>query len=457
METKRSVHSRIGDALKKDRQKLRLLVQAAFFALTNGYAQGFAKGKIFTGNNKMLCVPGLNCYSCAGALFACPIGSLQAVLTDRNFKFSCYVFGLIMAFGALFGRLICGWLCPFGLFQDLLHKIPLFKKTKRLPGHDWLKYLKYVVLAVFVLLLPSVIADATGVGSPWFCAFICPSGTLLGGIPLSSANVGLRGAIGWRFWWKVAILVTVTLLSIKVYRPFCKYLCPLGALYGVCNPISFYRLRVNKDACVECGACQKACGMDIPVWKQPNSAECIRCGKCRQACPKHAITSTWEDWESAILKKAAPDPAEGEEAGAYSKGRIRFRKFVGGLTVALQVLAIAIVLYMSSLIFIVLDAQSTTLLDMLKNMAGFYLTLCGVIGMWKAAVWLRASASSSDRNRAVCATAIFSVVLVGLAVVVLTLVEFPTVLFVDVLVGEGVACLLILLSCLRPRDDASKL
>ena len=448
METKASVFSRIAEYFKKDRQRLRLLFQAAFFALTNGYAIGFAKGKIFTGNNKALCVPGLNCYSCPGAMFACPIGSLQAVLTDRNFKFSCYVFGLIMAFGALFGRLICGWMCPFGLFQDLLHKIPIFKKTKRLPGHDWLKYLKYAVLAVFVILLPSVIADATGTGSPWFCAFLCPSGTLLGGIPLSAANAGLRTAIGWRFWWKVALLVAVTLLSIKVYRPFCKYLCPLGALYGVCNPVSFYRLRVNKDACVECGACQKACGMDIPVWKQPNSAECIRCGKCKQACPKHAITSTWEDWESAILKKSSP--ADGS-AAVYSKGRARLRKLVGGLAIAVQVLIILIIFYMLSMIFIVLDSQSSNLLLLLRDVSGFYLFMCASIGMWKAGRWLCASAGNTERDKTICATAIFSVLLAGLAIAVLAAIEFPTQLFVFALAGEGVACLFILLSCIKPK------
>ena len=307
MEEKRRVSNRerFTETARRNGQRTRLIFQAAFFALTNGYAQGFAKGRIYTGNSKRFCVPGLNCYSCPGALGACPIGSLQAVLGDRNFTVSCYVFGIIMGFGALFGRLICGWMCPFGLFQDLLHRIPLFKKTKVLPGHGWLKYLKYGILVIFVIALPSLIKDITGGGQPWFCENICPSGTLLGGIPLTAANPALRSAIGLRFWWKIALLVAVTLLSIKVDRPFCKYVCPLGALYGLTNPISFYRLRVNKESCVECGACQRACGMDIPVWKQPNSTECIRCGKCRQVCPKHAITSTFEDLNKAIHKQNA--------------------------------------------------------------------------------------------------------------------------------------------------------
>lgn len=287
----------------KKKNWFRHLFQAAFFALTNGYAQGFVSGKIYKGKGKSFCVPGLNCYSCPGALGACPIGSLQAVLGSRRFTVSCYVFGLIMAFGALFGRLICGWMCPFGLVQDLLHKIPLFKKRKNLPGHKYLKYIKYVLLLVFVIILPSVIKDLAGNGQPWFCEYICPSGTLFAGIPLVILNPELRAVIGFRFWWKIAVLVLVLLLSIKAYRPFCKYLCPLGALYGFCNPVSFYRFQVDKNACVNCGACQKVCGMDIKVWENPNSMECIRCGDCKAVCPTGAITSSFEMLQSRMKKK----------------------------------------------------------------------------------------------------------------------------------------------------------
>ena len=101
-------------------------------ALTNGYLIGFVKGKIFTGKTKQLCVPGLNCYSCPGALGSCPIGSLQATLGSRDYKFAFYVVGFLMIVGALVGRFVCGWLCPFGLIQDLLYKIPFVKKLRKL-------------------------------------------------------------------------------------------------------------------------------------------------------------------------------------------------------------------------------------------------------------------------------------------------------------------------------------
>ena len=125
-------------AEKKRRRTFRHWFQAAWFALTNGYVLGFLEGKIYRGKLKSVCVPGLNCYSCPGALGACPIGSLQAVMDSGTFKFSCYVFGFLILFGTCLGRFICGWLCPFGLVQDLLHKAPLFKKRKNLPGHRWL-------------------------------------------------------------------------------------------------------------------------------------------------------------------------------------------------------------------------------------------------------------------------------------------------------------------------------
>ncbi len=283
------------------RERLRPWVQAAWFALTNGYASGFLQGKIYKGSSKSYCVPGLNCYSCPGALGACPIGSLQAVMGSGKFKISCYVFGFLLFFGMTLGRFICGWLCPFGWVQDLLYKIPLFKKKKNMPGHKKLRWLPLAILIGFVLALPMLVTGVTGMGDPWFCKYICPSGLLFGGIPLTAVNEGLRAAIGPLFQWKSLILLAVVLLSIKYSRPFCKYVCPLGAIYGCFNPISLYRLKVDESACVHCGKCQKTCPADIPVWEQPNGMDCIRCGKCRDACPTGAISSTLEE----LLNKKA--------------------------------------------------------------------------------------------------------------------------------------------------------
>ncbi len=268
---------------------LRTWVQFCFTALTNGYAAGFSKGKIYQGPAKRFCLPGLNCYSCPGALGSCPIGSLQAVLSSREYRFSFYATGFLLLIGAMMGRFVCGWLCPFGLVQDLLHKIPFSKKLRKLPGDRFLRYLKYLILLGFVIILPLTVLDIVGQGSPWFCKYICPSGTLFAGIPLIAANPPLQSALGWLFAWKFSILITLLMLSIIVYRPFCRYLCPLGAIYGCFNPIALYRYTISEEKCTSCGICQKACPLDIPTYKTPNSPECIRCGKCKDACPHGAI------------------------------------------------------------------------------------------------------------------------------------------------------------------------
>ena len=289
------------DKGKRKKARLRPWFQAAWFALTNGYAAGFLQGKIYRGRSKAFCVPGLNCYSCPGALGACPIGALQSVLGSSGFRISCYVFGFLLLFGTLMGRLVCGWLCPFGWIQDLLYKIPLFHKKKNLPGHKGLRWLRFGILLVFVILLPSLAVGVTGMGEPWFCKYICPSGTLFGGLPLTAVNEGLRASCGFLFQWKVFLLLAVLVLSIKYSRPFCKYICPLGAVYGCFNPISLYRLQVDSQKCIRCGKCQRACGADIPVWEQPNSIDCIRCGDCKAVCPTGAIVSSLDKWQNKRL------------------------------------------------------------------------------------------------------------------------------------------------------------
>lgn len=265
--------------------------QAVWTLFTNSYLIGFAQGKIYNGKLKNLCVPGLNCYSCPGATGACPIGAMQAVIGSWNFKFAFYVAGFLVFVGALIGRFVCGWLCPFGLVQELLHKIPFPKKIKSFRGNKLLRKLKYVILIVFVILLPMFLVDILGQGAPYFCKLICPVGTLEGGIPLVLLNKGLRGALGWLYTWKLALLAAVVLLSLIIYRPFCKYICPLGAVYSVFNPISVFRYRVDKDKCTGCGACAKACDMGCDPVKNANDPECIRCGKCKKVCPAQALCS----------------------------------------------------------------------------------------------------------------------------------------------------------------------
>ena len=275
---------------KQKRRNLRPWVQGVWTVVTNSYLVGFAKGKLYQGPIKNLCVPGLNCYSCPGAVGSCPIGALQAVIGSRDYHFAFYVVGFLMAVGAICGRFVCGWLCPFGWIQELLHKIPFPKKIRSFRWDKPLRFLKYGILVVFVILLPLFLVDFIGQGEPFFCKLICPAGTLEGGIPMVLLNEPLRATIGWLYTWKMAILAVLIFLSILTYRPFCKYLCPLGAVYGLANPVSFYKLRVDEEKCIRCGKCAKVCPMQVDPVKSPNALECIRCGECKKACPTGAIS-----------------------------------------------------------------------------------------------------------------------------------------------------------------------
>ena len=276
---------------KRPRLSFQRTIQLLAAVLFNGYAAGFRKGRIFTGGSKAFCVPVLNCYSCPGALGACPIGSLQAVLGDRRSGFPFYVLGTLMLFGVVLGRAVCGLLCPFGLVQDLLHKIPVKKvKVPTLIDRP-ARYTKYVILLVMVVLLPAFAPTETGIVSPYFCKYICPAGTLGGGIPLLLSNPSLRQAAGLLFGWKTLVLAAILIASMVIHRPFCKYLCPLGAFYALFNRFSFYQMRLDGSKCVDCKQCERACPMDVEVTKNINSPECIRCGKCRSICPTGAISS----------------------------------------------------------------------------------------------------------------------------------------------------------------------
>jgi polyferredoxin len=273
---------------------VRLAVQAGFAALLNGYAAGFAKGKIFTGASKGVCVPVLNCYSCPGALGACPIGSLQAVAGGRGKSVSFYVLGFLMLCGLAFGRLLCGFVCPFGFLQDLLAKIPVKRKAVPERIDRPARYIKYIALAV-VLVLPAAVSAAGRAASPYFCKFFCPAGTLEGGLPLLLADGRLRSLAGALFGWKALVLAAVLAGSVLIPRFFCRYFCPLGAFYSLFARFSLYQLKLDASKCIGCGQCEAVCPMAVRVTAGKDGGECIRCGKCRDHCPAEAICMGFED------------------------------------------------------------------------------------------------------------------------------------------------------------------
>ena len=263
----------------------RRFVQLLAAVLTNQQLLNLASGRLYKGSAKNLCAPGLNCYSCPAATLSCPLGALQADGGTAGYGFSFYAGGFLLLLGVLWGRLACGFLCPFGLLQDLLSKVPVTKRQLFPP----LRYVKYLLLAVFVLLLPVLLLMLNGVGAPAFCEYICPAGTLEAAVPLLLTHAEYRQAIGGLFVLKAVILAAVVIGCLFISRFFCKMLCPLGAFYGLLNSVSICRLHLDEKSCVACGRCHKVCPMDINPAAQPHSPECIMCGQCGKACPQKAL------------------------------------------------------------------------------------------------------------------------------------------------------------------------
>lgn len=267
--------------------KFRWLIQILASLMTNIHLPNFLKGVIYRGNIKKICVPGLNCYSCPAATGACPIGAYQAVVGSSKFKFSYYISGFLIFVGVMVGRLVCGFLCPFGFIQEILHKIPCKKfSTKKLKP---LRYIKYLILVVAVIILPVLVVNELGMGNPYFCKYICPAGVLEGAIPLSLVDTSIRASLGSLFNLKLTILIITVILSIIFFRPFCKWICPLGAFYALFNKISLFKINFDNKKCISCKKCVKACKMDVDVRKDQNHTECIRCGMCITSCPTCAL------------------------------------------------------------------------------------------------------------------------------------------------------------------------
>lgn len=265
----------------------RKLIQLYSALLFNANLKGFVNGKIYQGPMKNMCTPGLNCYSCPGASGSCPLGSLQGALGSSEKRAPYYIFGIIILYGILLGRIICGFLCPFGLIQELLYKI----KTPKLRKNRFTKilsYFKYVLLVFLVVIVP-ILYGLRNVQLPGFCKYVCPAGTIEGAFGLLSneVNESNLSMLGPLFTWKFMITVSVIVGSVFIFRVFCRFICPLGALYGLFNKISILGIKLEKPKCIDCGLCISKCKMDI---SHVGDHECINCGECVSVCPTNAIS-----------------------------------------------------------------------------------------------------------------------------------------------------------------------
>ena len=257
---------------------LKRIIQIIATIIQNSYIPAFFTGNIYQGTLKKACVPILNCWGCPLAWYSCPMGALQHFIGLRLIPY--YVIGLFGAIGMVVGRMSCGWVCPFGFLQDLLYKMKSFKT--RLP--KFFAFVKYAILIGVAVIVVYFTAE------PWFCK-ICPDGLLIAGLPLVLADRtgDLRALIGWHYYMKVSMLVVVLLLSIPIKRFFCRTFCPIGAIYSIFNRFSLFKMKVDKQKCIECDSCQMVCPMDVPINDSPSHIDCIRCLDCVRKCPSKAL------------------------------------------------------------------------------------------------------------------------------------------------------------------------
>src|SRR5574344_2257177 len=177
----------------------------------------------------------------------------------------------------LFGRFFCGWMCMFGTYNDIVNLIgkKVFKIQYKInPKVDsYLKYLKYVVLIFITCFIWTSLVTIPSGSSPWDALMQLTN-------PTYAFNNYLIGLI---------ILVFITIGDLFVERFFCRYLCPLGAIFSIVSKGRILNIKKEKSVCGPCKACTNKCamGINIDAVNLVRSGECINCLNCTSICPKN--------------------------------------------------------------------------------------------------------------------------------------------------------------------------
>lgn len=228
---------------------------------------------------KWFCNPVLACHSCALSWFACPIGVFVHFSGYRMFPF--LALGTVALFGVLLGRLLCGWVCPFGFLQDLLYRI----RSPKIRLPRWTNAIKYIVLLVTVVAIPFVFGELTMYS---YCR-LCPASALEVTVP-RVVTMGMA-AISPMVVVKLAILAGVLALCVISTRGFCRLLCPIGAILAPFNLFSFWRVRAPGGRCISCQACDRVCPTDDRPSERltrgidpSRSPDCVTCHECARVC-----------------------------------------------------------------------------------------------------------------------------------------------------------------------------
>ena len=197
---------------------------------------------------------------------------------------------IILLLSVLFGPVFCGWVCPLGTYQEWIGKIGhkiLKKKYNHILNHrldSVLRMLRYLILL-------------------WVVYITARSGYLI------FEKVDPYNAL-FSFWSEevsvtaLIILGVITVLSLLVERPWCKYACPYGALLGLSNKIRIFRIHRSSETCIGCQQCDRSCPMNITVSEKENvrNLSCISCLDCisERSCP---VTDT-VNLEVSVKKKS---------------------------------------------------------------------------------------------------------------------------------------------------------
>jgi ferredoxin-type protein NapH len=262
-----------------------------------------------------VCGPVFHCYSCPLATFACPIGVLANFSALHVIPF--IAIGTLLAVGAVFGSFVCGWACPFGFLQDLVARIPTPKL--RLPG--FLGCFRYAVLLGLVLAIPYLYGE----GHALFFCRLCPAGALEGAVPFVASQAIAGKAIIWPSTAKTVILAVFVVAMFFTYRPWCTLFCPLGAIFTLCNRVSFFFVRFRADRCSDCDLCRDLCRHRGPQQQRAGDLRCIRCldcARCRalsvgtvfgstQVVPEEPGASPVVTLQPAASEKSPLPPGEG--------------------------------------------------------------------------------------------------------------------------------------------------
>lgn len=247
---------------------------------------------LYQGPLKQGCSPVANCHSCPAAVLSCPLGTLQHFLASmrpsfrwETYRLGFYVTGFLAVVGLVGGRFACGWLCPFGLLQEGLHRIP----SPKLRVPRWARVAPFATLGLLVVALPLLLVNRLGYGEPWFCKLLCVPGTLESA-GLFAIMPELREQLGSAFALKAGVLASTLAWAVVSYRPYCQTLCPLGALYGLFNRRSLLALDHDPIRCTQCGTCVEGCRVGLDPRRDTASPVCLRCLECAtRRCPTGAL------------------------------------------------------------------------------------------------------------------------------------------------------------------------